>query len=247
MSKQKKKQKLDAYVSRFLQLKCASDVLGATYPIGNHVQKEISESMAIIKRLKSIVLKKPMQYTLYDMCAGNALTSVLAAHLLPVKNAIAIDIRKRKRSWENVKRFAYAQEVDIREINPEDLDSPSIIIGVHACKSLAEQIVSLYLESDAEHLILMPCCAGNVKDREIPSIFTKQIGKHAAWAWQLARQSGGHIYEDTRCLSARNLVIVASKTLKKSGGGTENRLIKQLSKEHRKRAKVLAKLRHTTT
>lgn len=96
------------YLDQFLSLKCAGDVLNVIAPI-QKAQKEISESMAIIHRLRSIALKNPMKSILLDICAGNALTSVIAAHLLPFKKVIAIDIKKRIRRWDSVRRFVYWQ------------------------------------------------------------------------------------------------------------------------------------------
>ncbi len=70
------------YVDEFLSLNCAPDVLGAVGPI-NNPSKEISEAMAVIRRLRPIVLKEGSVSLvgMLEFCAGNALTSVLACHL----------------------------------------------------------------------------------------------------------------------------------------------------------------------
>ncbi len=95
------------YSSSFLDLICAIDVLETTYPLGNKARKEISESMAVIQKMKKLVLDEPDRYTLYDLCAGNALTSVISIHLLPLRRAEAIDKLPRERSWHLAKRFDY--------------------------------------------------------------------------------------------------------------------------------------------
>ena len=222
------------YLSRFLNLKCAGDVLNATCPI-NSIEKEITESMSIIRYLKNIVMKSPGKYTLYDMGAGNALTSVIAAHLLPIKHAFAVDRKVRKRPWERVREFTYMSNIDIHRFNPNRLVDNAIIIGVHACGNLAESIVNLYMISDASHLVLMPCCVANGYRKTIPSIFVDEIGKHAAWAWHLSRLCDGKLHKDDRCLSARNLVITASKEAR---APQERDLVAQLSKAHRDTEKV---------
>jgi hypothetical protein len=232
-----KKPKQTSYLTRFLNLKCAGDVLNVTRPI-NGIEKEITESMAVIKYLKDITMKSPGKHTLYDMCAGNALTSVIAAHLLPVKHAFAIDKGVRKRHWELVRKFTYMHSTNIRHIDFNTIEENSIIIGVHACSKLAETIVNLYMHSRASHLILVPCCISSSYQETIPSIFTDGIGKYAAWAWHLSMACNGKLYRDDRCLSARNLVVVANKKTKPF---QERDLVAQLSKAHRDKNKLWQK------
>ena len=201
------------YLSKFLSLTCSPDVLLAVNPL-NRPAKEISESMAIIKRVKRFVFDengeaKNPDYTLYDLCAGNALTSVISAHLLPIKNNIAIDQQPRDRHYERVRKFEY-RKADIFELEPDYFDKGSIIIGVHPCIKLAERVVELYNKSQAEHLVLMPCCQGGIEKQYG---FTKEyLGGYLAWCFQLACNSEGGILEvDENVLSPKNGVITASK------------------------------------
>ena len=233
-TKKNKKPAQTSYITRFLNLKCAGDVLNAACPI-NGIEKEITESMSVVKYLKDIVMKSPGKYTLYDMGAGNALTSIIAAHLLPVKHVFAIDKKVPKRNWSQVRKFTYMPEADIHHLEANSIANDSIIIGVHSCSKLAESIVSLYLSSNAKHLVLMPCCVDSTYQETIPSIFIDGIGKYAAWAWHLSMACDGKLYKDNRCLSARNLVIIASK----KEPLTENELIAQLSKAHKDEKKSL--------
>lgn len=69
-----------SYVSEFLSFKCAGDVLNIVNPV-KRAEKEISESMAIINKLRPLVLADPMKYTLIDMCAGNALANLFNLNL----------------------------------------------------------------------------------------------------------------------------------------------------------------------
>ena len=200
---------MSRYVDEFLSLRCAGDVLNVVNPIGNSTAKEISESIGVIKRLKKIVLKEPMRYTLYDLCAGNAITSVLAVHLFPIKEAFAIDKRPRKRKWHLAKRFKYLT-LDINDVQPDMFDENSIIIGIHACTSLANRIIELYKESKAQHLILMPCCIGQLK-HNYPDIVREKLGKYIIWAWQLAEKCDGKFTIDNHVLSPVNAIITASK------------------------------------
>lgn len=206
-----------SYTTDFMRLKCAGDVLNIAGPM-KAPDKEISESMAVIRHLKSIALKEPMQWTLYDMCAGNALTSLIAVHLLPFKKAIAVDKRERYRKWENAKRFTYLN-YDIKKIKnnlklwqKSDVPEKAIIIGVHACQSLANDIIDIYNKSDASHLILMPCCIGQITI-SVPDFFRERLGKYWIWTWQLSQRCEGKvsIHEDKKILSPCNAIITASK------------------------------------
>jgi hypothetical protein len=196
------------YTSQFLSLKCCGDVLNIVNPLGNSAEKEISESMGIIQYLRDIVLKNPMKYTIFDICAGNALTSIIACHLLPIKGAIAIDIRDRNRQWNKCRNFSYVFE-DIYNIQPESFDENSIIIGVHSCKNLAKRIIELYNNSKAKYLILMPCCEGGLSGKY--QLICDKIGKGMTWALELSIMCNGKMYQDNKILSPKNIIIVAEK------------------------------------
>lgn len=208
------------YLDYFLSLKCAGDVLGVVNPI-QRAEKEISESMAVIQRLRSIAIKNPMEAVLIDLCAGNALTSVIAAHLLPFKHVIAVDIKKRKRDWDKIKRFEYWQA----DINKDEfarnlttkLDEINrnsflpVFISVHPCGNLAEKVISIakYFRIVKAKLILMPCCKGQIKGQKIPGCFNKKLTKYDRWAWYLAEQCNGKLSFDNKVLSPCNAIIEA--------------------------------------
>ena len=196
------------YVEKFLKLRSSGDILNVVHPV-NKMQKEITESMAIIKQLKKVVLKEPMKYTVYDLCAGNALTSVISTFLLPIKKAIAIDILPRKRKWFLAENFEYQTE-NIYSIDPSTFDENSIIIGVHTCTSLANRIIELYQKSKAKHLILMPCCVGQVVN-DYPQIVREKLGKYLLWSWQLSQKANGKFIVDEKMMSPKNAIVIAHK------------------------------------
>lgn len=194
------------YVDSFLALKCAGDVWNVVAPVIK-AHKEISESWAAIRYIKKIVLKEPHKYYVLDLCAGNALTSVLSAFLLPVRGAIAIDKLPRKRRWHLANNFKYEIE-DVYDLNPQDIDENTILVGVHACSNLSKQIVEMYLESNAKHLVLIPCCMG---PHNLPEVVSDKMGKYFAWCLSLALQAGGTLHEDKHMISPMNGIIVAHK------------------------------------
>lgn len=196
------------YLDEFLSLKCSPDILAVVNPI-NYISKEISESMAVIKVLRGIALTKPMHYYLADICAGNALTAVTAAHLLPFKWVTAIDIRERGRDWHKVKRFNY-KNVDINDMVGSDFEQ-YVISSIHPCRDLAKKIINLYNNSPARHLVMMPCCVGNIPGNM--QYFQKQLGKYMAWCIYLSQliNAPTTIKRDENIHSPCNCILIADK------------------------------------
>ena len=178
---------MQAYVREFLNLHCSGDVMNAVTPIGRDPEKEITESMGILKKFKGLFLANPSKYNLLDLCAGNALTSVLSVHLLPVHYANAIDIEERRRHWETVRNFAYTfEDVYSPKMIDDYVNENTIIISVHACSNLARRIVEIYNNSKAKALFLMPCCLGSLK-RKYPQEIESKLGNYMMFCWDLAQ------------------------------------------------------------
>jgi hypothetical protein len=205
---------MQEYVERFLSLRCAGDVLNITGRM-HEPEKEITESMGIIKHLKKIVLPEKMKYTVIDLCAGNALTSILAVHMLPVKDAVAIDLKKRKGHYENAKRFTYIEgdiRVSLLGHNTQDV----IFISVHPCKT-ADMIIDMFNSyMDVKYLIMMPCCNGSYQDIVGYGWLheTKKVSAYDLWTLHLAnniQNSDVKIITDNNILSPKRNIIIAHK------------------------------------
>lgn len=195
-------------MNEFLSLRCSGDVLNAVNPIGSKAEKEISEAMSIIRHLKSIVLDFPMQYNLVDLCSGNALVPVIAAHLLPITSATAVDKRTRNRRWDIVKNFEY-KVIDIYTNEVFSLvNSNTIITGCHACGNLSHRISEIFLNTEAKALVLMPCCSGQLRNKYGPFL-SKKLSKYELWSLELTEAVNGVLYREELCLSPKNLVIKA--------------------------------------
>jgi len=201
------------YLLSFFQLKCCEDILEVSGSIQNR-DKEITEAMAIVKQLKKIVLKEKSKrvFTIYDLCAGNALTSLISVFLLPVRKAVAIDLRERSRDWYCVERFGYRQQ-SIYDIDVNSIEENSIIVSVHPRSRLAEKVVNIYNNSKACHLVLMPCCIGDVTKIRPPKFIVSKIGKYLSWSWYLLSMCVGktRMLEDKNVISPKNAIVVASK------------------------------------
>ena len=203
---------MSEYVNRFLSLRCSGDVLNVTGRL-REPEKEISESMGIIKHLKPIVLAEKMKYTLIDLCAGNALTSILAVHMLPVKSAIAIDRQRRGGHYDKIQRFAYVEDdIENGSYHSESL----ILIAVHPCKT-ADTIVKIFNDhKNLKHLIMMPCCNGSYQDIVGYGWLheDKKVSAYDLWTLHLARNiqdARVKVVTDRKVLSPKNNIIIASR------------------------------------
>ena len=221
---------MNKYLNEFLSLKCSGDVLNTVNPLGKKSAKEITESMGIIKSIKSFFLEHPMEVTLIDLCAGNALTSVLAVHLLPVKYAIAVDKKERYRRWDSAKRFQYIFE-DIYSLDLLDklnllqksdyctdiyqfrwLKEPVVIISSHPCSNLAVRIIELYNSIRGQKaLVLIPCCRGGIIKSKIPQYLVDKLGNYGMWSfnlWEQINSGNVRMVEDKSICSPCNIKII---------------------------------------
>jgi len=203
--------KNQTYLDEFLSMKCCGDILNVLNPIQG-LKKEISESMAVIKRLRKALIKNPDKYILYDLCAGNALTSVIATHLFQTKHTYAIDVLTRERRWDKIRGFTYINDNIHNDTMCDRIENNSIIIAVHPCDNLATRVVDIYNQSKAEMLLIMPCCNGPM-NINLPPVIKEKIGSYIAWSWSLASRCRGRVNMiiDDKCLSPKNCLIIAKK------------------------------------
>lgn len=201
----------------FLELKCAGDVLNSVYPVLNP-EKEVSEAMAMAKRLKRFLISKPNHYNIFDLCAGNCLFSSLIAHLFKTKGVCAIDKKERKR--ENLKNIRDFENIKLDIIKDEEVIieminscENSIITSIHPCSELAQKVLDIYKESKASHVVIMPCCEGKNLN-QYPFWLKNKLSVYQLWCYDLCREINGEIYNSEGCLSNKNLIIVGSKDKK---------------------------------
>lgn len=201
------------YTDEFFKLKAAPDILAATKAITNGTKK-ITEAMSIIHAIRRITLSDKMNYSLVDMCSGNALVPIIAAHLLPVRFCVSVDKKSPKPSWTRVKRLHPFGNVDIMtEENMLDLDinqhlggEKTILTSVHPCGKLAEQVINIFLRRPQyRYLYMMPCCSSKINHRrknnlldeirliysEVTTISTEEAGEkivdsYVLWCLHLA-------------------------------------------------------------
>ena len=213
-----------SYNDQFLNLNCSFDVL-KTYKGSNglgslpkNFSKEISESLAVINEIKSAVLKHS-KVVILDLCAGNALTSIISCFLFKNLKAIAIDLKPRKEDFSNVANFQYlVQDIYNFEYKPESGDY-NIVIGVHPCKDLAFKICNIfkkiYKDSDTNcKLVLMPCCKGKIPNQY--SVLQQNLNKYELWSYYLAKKLESelptvkfNVKTDKKIISPCNILVTS--------------------------------------
>jgi len=197
------------YVDLFHSLRCSQEVLRAVEPL-NQSSKEISEAMALIRAIKPCVMEHRGRVTLLDLCAGNALTAILAAHLLPIKEAIAVDRQPVFReAHAGVRGFSY-RKADIAE--PEFLDAirgrisgPVIVTAVHPCADLASLSIDIGRRLNAVYVAVMPCCNGTMPP--VPSFIADRCSAYQSFCAYLSFRFGLRGRDDTDVLSPKNVVL----------------------------------------
>ena len=206
------------YVNEFFDLTCYPDILDILNPISGR-KKEITESMAVIKYIRRLALKNPdKRYVLYDFCAGNALTSTIAAFLYPNVSSYAIDKAVRDREWDRIQGFKYIQSDIYKEdwsymIHQQRVlysQTDFIILGVHPCRGLANRIIDIYNKSKADHLILMPCCTGDSYKYSLPTVIKEKVGDYLTWCVYLLNLVKGkkRMVVDEHIISPKNALII---------------------------------------
>ena len=200
---------MNPLLEHFLNLRCAGDVLNAVSPI-NNPSKEITESMALWKWLRPHALEQPDYWSVLDLCAGNALTSILAVHSLPIREAFAIDKTPRERPGHKfVRRFHYLEWNIHNGFAPPDTRH-WLVIASHPCGTLAERVLTIGRDMNAPTAALT-CCRSSGKlpilARNIISLFPGQRDRYAAWSLALANQFDAKIRFVRSVLSPCNILI----------------------------------------
>ena len=201
------------YVNEFLSLKCGPLVLESVGILGHKPDKEISEAMGVIRKLREIVLHQPDKYQLVDLCSGNALVPVIAAHLLPITKSYAIDKLIRKRQWNMTRNFEYHNINIFDDSMHKFFKKPTILTAIHSCRQAAEKTIDLFNNNpNIEHLILIPCCEGNIND-PISQFIKHESYAGLAWTVKLAMKCHGEtqISKDNFIMSPKNHIIVSRK------------------------------------
>jgi len=180
------------------------------------MEKELTEAMGVLRHVQKIVLRdKERQFLLLDLCAGNALASVLAVHLFQNVSAIAVDKLPRERNWEFANRFQYVTRDVYLPLFPLFDDRDTIVIGVHACGGLSKEIVQKFLVCpQIRHMVLLPCCSGTLPS--MPALLHEKLDRYEQWAYALylltkERGKGHTIARDRFIQSPKNIVVTAHK------------------------------------
>lgn len=197
------------YVDAFYGLRCHPEVLRAVEPL-NQSSKEISEAMAMVQAIKPHILENRGHVTLLDLCAGNALTSIIAAHLLPIREAIAVDRQPITRAAHaRVRGFSYL-EADLSSAGfiaslRQRIAGPLVVSAVHPCADLAALSIEVAEQLGAEFVAVMPCCNGTMS--AAPSFLLERCSPYQQFSTYLSYRYGLRAREDKDVLSPKNVIL----------------------------------------
>lgn len=207
------------YFSKFKRLNCQDDVLAAIMPVPK-LGRKISEAMAVIKLLKPIVMRDPGKYTIIEVGSGTPITAIIAAHLLPIKNAIAGDKIVKDREYQRVKDLTYLSEQDVQSgVSILKQKADTILISVHPSSSMCETLLDSASRSDGgngdkiHYSIIMPGFNGKIEPgykSDIPNWVQRKIGHYDNWVLYLQKVYGGKVVKDNNIKSHMNSIIVNS-------------------------------------
>lgn len=199
------------YLSKFLGLKCAGDILNVLNPIRSGVEKEVSEAWAIMSRVRDTVMAEPNRYNILELCGGNPTTGTLLTFLLPVTKTVVVDKDPVNRPYDRIKKFTYLEKNIFNDSMYDLIDSNTIMVAAHPCRNLAVRIIHLFNNSNAKELYLMPCCHGQIPSFSQKNFLMEKLGAYLTWAYWLSTLCCGSIEIDKKCTSPKNAVIIVRR------------------------------------
>jgi len=206
-----------SYLNSFFNLRSSAQIL-QVYERISCGAKEISEGMAMKDRIRKIVLQKPMEYTLLDLCSGNGLIPIIAIFTLPLKEAIASDKNPHEHNYFLVRNFKY-WKLDLYDKKAvketlQKIQGPIILTSMHPCKGLAQKVIEIYQNfTKIKHVILCPCCPGHHPNLKMVEEKEEEFNQnyYDRWALTLNRKLQGMIERDTKMISPRNIFLHGSR------------------------------------
>ena len=197
---------MNQYVEHFLKLNCAGDVLNSVSPM-KRPEQHITEAMAILKRLRPIVLAEPNKFKIVEVTSGNGLASVVALHLFPIVSATIFSTKAPNRLIERVKNLTYYNRRFKYDTDKDLVDKNTIIIMSGCILSQDAEIVDAYLENESSGQFIAIPENGHFVEED--HLINKCMGKYAATCMHIRNILGGKMTQDRYILGPRNIVIVA--------------------------------------
>lgn len=204
------------YISYLRNQNCYEDL--KTYlSLVKNTNKEITEAMAIIKTLRTMLYNKEItrDYTHVDLCSGNGLVGVLSAFLIQFDHTFCTDITPRNdlynKFFDTVRNFDYVacDMCDIgymidrgKRLTKED---KIVYTCCHGCGDLSEKALEL-ATIDNKPIVIMPCCNGNIG--KIPRLFNEKLTKYERWCYHLYKTYYcDDMWCDKNVISPKNILI----------------------------------------
>lgn len=206
-----------SYMSQFLHLKCAGDVLNALGHPVSEPEREITRAMACLRLLRVGVKappRKPNPRLEWDktlaplrliQLGANPALAVLAAHILPYQEVLMISeevIPPTARLFDvsrlSVRRGNIYQNW-IRD-HIAAFNTPVVLASAHATPQQAERAIELYKtvpKVEQVVLLLDHATTWQANGTRIPSLLAKDMGWSTGWAIANAISLKADVFRDT--------------------------------------------------
>lgn len=147
---------MSKHLSYFMRLDCAGDVLNSADPMRKPLRR-VTEAVAVTKKLRPAALENPGEIKVLQITDGNGFETMLASHVLKLKEAKVITTHKPKHGLQTrVQNFTLLVSKnpfnEIKDLEAIDVDTILVFTG----NIDYNKAVDLYNESDACGVIIMP-------------------------------------------------------------------------------------------
>jgi tetratricopeptide (TPR) repeat protein len=204
----------------------------------NHLRKEVTESMAVLKAVEGMLMQLVQQggrevdtkkLILVDCCCGTGLTSVLLSAAFPDASVVGVDILSPRSLTHFSSPKATIRRADLftadgmlEELLMEE-GSALVLIGMHLCGLLSTKCLELFksLGERCLGVVLAPCCLPKQKKTDPDNLVARAqrlgIERYSYWCSELvlkARAVGDVVVElkhDTHILSPKCSIITAHR------------------------------------
>ncbi len=218
-----------SYMTQFLHLKAAGDVLNAVGWPNILPERDITRAMACIQLLRPVargLTKGAEPGTLFDLCCRRGILAVLAAHLLPYKTVFAVEMCENSPPLDTAmpltRRFTPI-EADIYKgqalVDLIRSKTGAVLASSHANRSESERIVHLYQTSpNVLQLVLLPDVQGHqVRDGIRKPLRRSTLDPISAWALDMALWLRADVYKDSRLRGFGPRVLIHARRSWKAG------------------------------
>jgi len=171
--------------------------------------QQVTETMSILKQLRSRVLREPNKYSIVEITNGNGLEAISALHMLPIKQATVFSTKPPCKLLDRVKNLKYYNRNFNYDRDKQFVDPNTILLvsGFNSNCDSSQSAIDAFLDNAPNPgLIILPEHGFYIPE---DTAVTKLMGKYAATCMRIRDLVGGKMIMDRNIIGPRNILIVA--------------------------------------